>query len=161
MSRCESPICGAARPTPGASRIVSTMSSTKILRFLSNVVTGCALRRNTGSGSVTILRRVICWIYLCFSIHALRLRRNRMRLCSGQGSGIPDFTLISDFVSLHRENPANFYDRLPATPPCDPVRRRSPLLFSWHCVPYGGGRYPIERWQGPSHLQRQACCLPP
>jgi poly(3-hydroxybutyrate) depolymerase len=41
-------------PTPGASRIVSIMSSIRVCRSLSNLVTGFALRRKMGSGKNTI-----------------------------------------------------------------------------------------------------------
>ena len=50
---------GLFRPTPGASRMVSIMSSIRVCRFLSNLVTGLALRRKTGSGKVTIVRSAI------------------------------------------------------------------------------------------------------
>jgi hypothetical protein len=56
--------CGAASPTPGASRMVSIMSSIKVCKFLSNFVIGFALRRRTGSGTVTICLKAILFSFL-------------------------------------------------------------------------------------------------
>src|SRR6266545_2792153 len=50
-SRMDRPICGAASPTPGASYIVSIMSSTSRNRATSNCSTGFAGCRSTGSPS--------------------------------------------------------------------------------------------------------------
>ena len=49
-SRSPTPICGAARPTPGMASIVSIISS-QMVRISSVIAsTGAALRRSTGSG---------------------------------------------------------------------------------------------------------------
>jgi hypothetical protein len=52
-------ICGAASPTPGASRMVSIILSIKVCNSLSNLVTGFALRRKIGSGRLTIGSKAI------------------------------------------------------------------------------------------------------
>ena len=53
-TRSEMPTCGPASPTPGASYIVSSMSSRRVRRVRSNVVTGLAGSRSTGSPRMRI-----------------------------------------------------------------------------------------------------------
>ena len=48
-TRRDTPICGAANPTPGASIMVSVRSATSVRNSLSKVSTGAAGVRSTGS----------------------------------------------------------------------------------------------------------------
>src|SRR5919201_5232217 len=57
-NRIEIPTCGAARPTPGASIIVSSMSSESLRSDGPKSVTGLAGSRRTGSPRV-LMRRII------------------------------------------------------------------------------------------------------
>src|SRR3990172_1358366 len=66
-SCCEMLIWGAASPTPGASRIVSIMSSINVCRSLSNFVTGFALRLKMGSGKFTICLNAMLVKFLFFA----------------------------------------------------------------------------------------------
>src|SRR5512133_1407440 len=58
MTRLDSPICGAARPTPSAAYIVSAMSSRRRRRSSSTRSTGFATSCRTGSGQMTISRTI-------------------------------------------------------------------------------------------------------
>ena len=58
-TRRKIPTCGAARPTPGAAYMVSSISSKSVSRRSSNFVTGRHTFRSVGSPSVNIVRRAI------------------------------------------------------------------------------------------------------
>ena len=57
----DTPICGAARPTPGASSIVSVRSLTRVRISLSKVVTSSDFVRSTGSPNSRIGRSAMRW----------------------------------------------------------------------------------------------------
>ncbi len=89
-SRSEMPTCGPARPTPGASYIVSSMSSRSARRRRSNSVTGFAGSRSTGSPRVrmrmiTSSRSVVPSSLIGRSTGGVRPRRGSTRRCLAAG----------------------------------------------------------------------------
>ena len=83
-----SPSCGAARPTPGASRIVWARSSSSSWRYLPKLSTGLPLSRRRGSPRRTMGRTLMAAEYRRATAQAGRSVRRSAASVGGVGGGV-------------------------------------------------------------------------